>query len=147
MKIILMEDHPRLGKTGSVVEVAAGYARNYMLPRGKALPDTEHNRRLMEGVKRKHLAEEARRHEAALELAAKLSGISLTITMAAGEEDKLFGSVTSGDIAGALAAEGYEFDRKQVILEEAIKKLGIFTVPVKLSPEVTAEVKLWVVKE
>jgi large subunit ribosomal protein L9 len=147
MKIILMEDHPRLGKTGSVVEVAAGYARNYMLPRGKALPNTEHNRRLMEGVKTKRLAEEARRHEAALELAAKLSGVSLTITMAAGEEDKLFGSVTSGDIAEALAAEGYEFDRKQVVLEEPIKKLGIFPVPVKLSPEVTAEVKLWVVKE
>ncbi len=147
MKIILMEDHPRLGKTGSVVEVAAGYARNYMLPRGKALPNTEHNRRLMEGVKTKRLAEEVRRHEAALELAAKLSGVSLTITMAAGEEDKLFGSVTSGDIAEALAAEGYEFDRKQVVLEEPIKKLGIFPVPVKLSPEVTAEVKLWVVKE
>jgi len=147
MKIILTEDHPRLGATGTVVEVAPGYARNYLLPRKLALLATDHNLRLVEQVRQKRLAEEASRLEASRALADKLSELSLTVIVAAGEEDKLFGSVTSGDIAESLKAEGYEIDRKQVLLEEPIRKLGIFTVPVRVAPEVTGEVKLWVVKE
>nr|HPJ73167.1 50S ribosomal protein L9 [bacterium] len=114
MKVILTQDHPRLGEAGTVAEVAPGYARNYLFPRRLAQAVTDHAVKLQEQLRARRLKEAARRLDAARESAAKLSEVSITLTVAAGEEDRLFGSVTAGDIAEALAAEGYEVDRKQV---------------------------------
>jgi large subunit ribosomal protein L9 len=147
MKVILKSDVERLGKTGDVVAVAAGYARNYLLPRGLALEATA---RSVEQIKidRKR-AEKARQQKAAdaAALARKLEQISLTVSKQAGESDKLFGTVTAMEIAEALEKEGHEIDKRKLEPEEPIKTLGIYTVPVRLHADVTAKVKLWVVKE
>jgi large subunit ribosomal protein L9 len=147
MKVILTKDHPQLGSEGDVVEVAPGYARNYLLPRKLVLPATEHHLRLFKQAQEKKNREEERQIQAAQKLAQRLSGASCTIAVAAGEEDRLFGSVTTADIAAALAKEGFTVDRKQIQLDEIIKKLGIYSVTVKIAPEITAQVKVWVVKE
>jgi len=146
MKVILIQDHAQLGSEGEVVTLAPGYARNYLFPRGIALPATEHQIRkfrLAQEKKKRELEKQAR---ASQEMARRLSAASCTITVAAGEEDKLFGSVTAADISEALAKEGFPVDRKQIELDEPIKKLGIYSVAVKVTPEITAQVKVWVVK-
>ncbi len=147
MKVILLEDIPKLGKAGEVVQVKDGYGRNYLIPQKKALDACEgnvrrfeHQRRIMEARLRKKMDE-------ANKLAQKVSSLRLTIVRKAGEEEKLFGSVTSADIERALEAEGVKVDRKAVKLEEPIKKLGIYTVPVKVYRDVTADLKVWVVPE
>jgi large subunit ribosomal protein L9 len=147
MKVILKSDVERLGKTGDVVTVAAGYARNYLLPRGLALEATARSVEQIE-IDRKR-AEKALQQRAAdaAALAQKLEQLSLTISKQAGESDKLFGTVTAMEIAEALEKEGHEIDKRKVELEEPIKTLGIYTVPVRLHTDVTAKVKLWVVKE
>jgi large subunit ribosomal protein L9 len=147
MKVILKSDVERLGKTGDVVAVAAGYARNYLLPRGLALEATARSMEQIE-IDRKR-AEKARQQKAAdaAALARKLEQISLTVSKQAGESDKLFGTVTAMEIAEALEKEGHEIDKRKIELEEPIKTLGIYTVPVRLHADVTAKVKLWVVKE
>jgi len=147
MKVILKSDVERLGKTGDVVAVAAGYARNYLLPRGLALEATARSVEQIE-IDRKR-AEKALQQRAAdaAALAQKLEQLSLTISKQAGESDKLFGTVTAMEIAEALEKEGHEIDKRKVELEEPIKTLGIYTVPVRLHTDVTAKVKLWVVKE
>lgn len=147
MKIILREDIENLGRRGDVVNVAAGYGRNYLLPKGKAYRHTPGNERKVEAERHLVRIREAREKGAAEELAAKLSQISTTIVRKVGEQDTLYGSVTSSDVGEALAKEGFEIDRRRIHLEEPIKTVGIYTVPVKLHPEVTAEVKVWVVKE
>ena len=147
MKVILKNDVERLGKTGDVVTVAAGYARNYLLPRGLALEATDR------GVEQ--IAIDRRRDEKTLQKKAsdavafqtKLEELSLTISKQAGESDKLFGTVTAMEIAEALGKEGHEIDKRKIELEEPIKTLGIYTVPIRLHTDVTAKIKLWVVKE
>ncbi len=147
MKVIMIKDHPRLGLEGTVVEVADGHARNYLLPRGWAQPATaEHLRRFEENRVRKERLE-ARKLETARRTADKLGELSLTITAAAGDEDRLYGSVTAADVAEALRSEGFEIEKSQVKLEEPIKRLGIYTIRVEPAPDTGAEVKVWIVKE
>lgn len=146
MQVILREDVEHLGKIGDMVNVADGYGRNFLLPRRKATLATDKNVRALEHEKRV-IAERAKKLlDEATALARRISAVSITIDRQAGEEDKLFGSVTSMDIHEALKKEGVEVDRKKIQLEEPIKKLGEYVVPVKLQQGVVAEVKLFVVK-
>ena len=147
MQVILREDVPNLGKAGDVMEVRDGYGRNFLLPRKKAVMANPGNMQELEHQKRVVAALTAKRKKGAEELAAQMSKVSLTIGRESGEEDKLFGSVTTKDVADALRAEGYTIDRHDIALEAPIKQLGVFDVPVKLHPEVTAAVKVWVVKK
>ena len=147
MKVILREDIEKLGNRGDVVKVAPGYGRNYLLPKGLAYQFTPGNARKVE-VERKilnlHLAREKAEAEA---LAERISQVSTTIVRKVGENETLYGSVTSGDIAEALEKEGFTLEKRKILLDEPLKTLGIYTVPVKVHPEVTAELKVWVVKE
>jgi large subunit ribosomal protein L9 len=147
MKVILTQDVDRLGKAGQVVTVKDGYARNYLIPNDKAKAATSGNMKSLDVIKKKEAAEDAKRLEAARALANRVSNISLTISVQAGEEEKLFGSVTNDAIADALKEEGVEIDRKDVMLDEPIKKLGVYQVSVKVHPDVKASVRLWVVKK
>ncbi len=147
MKVILIQDVDRLGKTGQVISVATGYARNFLIPSNKAKVATPGNMKILEVLKKKESAEEAKRVEAARALANRISNLSLTISVEAGEEEKLFGSVTGDIIADALKEEGIEIDKKDIVLDEPIKKLGVYQVAVKIHPEVKASVRLWVVKK
>ncbi len=147
MKIILRQDQEKLGKQGEVVEVTPGYARNFLLPQGLALEATPKKMRLFEEEKKVEAAQRKKEKEKIEELSRRMSETSCTIAVQTGEDEKLYGSVTSLDIAEALAREGMEIDRRKIILVEPIKALGIYHVPIKLHPEVTAEVKVWVVKK
>ena len=147
MKVILIQDVDRLGKAGQVLSVKDGYARNYLIPNNKAKEATTGNMKWLDVLKKKESAEEAKRLEAARAIANRISSLSLTISVQAGEEEKLFGSVTSDVIADALKEEGLEIDKKDIILEEPIKKLGVYQVAIKVHPEVKASVRLWIVKK
>jgi len=147
VKIILKEDVAALGKTGDMLVVSDGYARNYLLPRGLAVEASSRNVKMLEHQKKVIQARVKKQKGKALELAEQLTGVSCTIARKAGEEEKLFGSVTSRDIEEALRSKGFAVDRKQILLEEPIKRLGEYSVPVKIHSEVTAEVKVQVVKE
>jgi|SRR6266850_952212 len=147
MKIILREDIDKLGRRGDVVKVAPGYGRNFLLPKGLAYPHTPGNTRRVEQERRFLNVKLAREKQEAEELSKRMSQISTTIVRKVGENETLYGSVTNGDIAEALVKEGFSIDKRKILLEESIKTLGIYTVPVKLHPEVTAELKVWVVKE
>lgn len=147
MQVILREDVPNLGKAGDVMEVRDGYGRNFLLPRKKAVMANPGNMQELEHHKRVVAALTAKRKKGAEELAGQMAKVSLTIGRESGEEDKLFGSVTTKDVADALRSEGYTIDRHDIVLEAPIKQLGVFDVPVKLHPEVTATVKVWVVKK
>src|SRR5690606_11485052 len=149
VKLILRRDRPKLGEAGSTVTVRAGYARNYLLPRGLAFEATEANIRRLE-EERRRAAERARRDYLEARRRAKaLEGISLTFHARAGEESKLFGSITAADIAERLGEQGLDFevDRRQIDLEEPIKSLGVFSVPIRLHAEVRPEIKVWVIKQ
>ena len=147
MKLILREDVENLGKIGEIVEVASGYGRNYLLPRGLAVNASSKNVKEQEHQKKLIQASMDRQKKDAQELAGSLDSVSCTITRKTGEDEKLYGSVTSRDIEEALREEGVSIDRKRILLEEPIKKLGVFTVPVKLHTDVTGKIKVWVVKE
>ncbi len=147
MQVILKEDVQSLGKAGDVVNVSEGYGRNYLLPEKKAILAAPNNLKQLEHQKRIVEALQLKRKRTAEELSQKLASLSLTISRDAGEEDKLFGSVTTKDISEALKNEGFIIDRHDIHLDAPIKKLGIFDVPAKLHPEVTATVKVWVVKK
>lgn len=147
MEIILLKEMEKLGNIGDVVKVKDGYARNFLLPKGYAIVANESNlkkvRHIISSAKKKLVKQK----EDAEALKEALSKLSLTVTAKAGEEDKLYGSVTTADIEGLLKKEGYEIDKKKIILEESIKKLGVYDVKIKIHPEVIATIKLWVVKE
>lgn len=147
MKIILRQDYENLGKTGDIVNVKPGFARNYLLPKKIAYPAQQNYVRMLEEENRQKQQRQRKEKKQAEEMAAKLSGVSVTISVSVGEEDKMFGSVTSQDIAAALKEQNYEVDRRKIVLEEPIKALGIYSVPIKVYPEVEANVKVWVVKE
>lgn len=146
-EIILREDVENVGSTGEVVDVAPGYARNYLLPQGFAMPATEGNLRRLEEERRHEEAAEAHELERAQSLAEELEGRSVTFTVRAGDEGQLFGSVTSSDIADRLAEEGLHVDRRRIELEEAIKELGVYRIAVDLHEEFAPELKIWVVAE
>lgn len=147
MDVILRQDVDKVGAAGELVSVKDGYARNFLLPRGLAYQATEGNRKRIEAERAQKGKKVAAEIGAAREVATKLEALSLTFTMKAGEGDKLFGSVTSSDLADKLAAEGYKVDKKQIELEEPLKALGVYKVPVRLHGDVKPEVRVWVVRE
>lgn len=147
MEVILRDDVQKLGTRGQVVKVAAGYARNFLLPRKLAVPATESNKKIIEQERQAHLRKDAKLVSEASDLAKLMANVSLTIRQKAGEQDQLFGSVTSQDIADALAKAGYTVDRKKIQLDEPIKQLGDYTVPVKLHKDVTAQIAVKVERE
>jgi large subunit ribosomal protein L9 len=147
MEVILKEDVPTLGSRGDVVKVADGYGRNYLLPRKLAIEATRSNRAVIEQMKQASLRRSARDKADAEAQAKLLEEVSLSFTRKAGEKDQLFGSVTSGDIATALEAKGYNIDRRKIHLDEPLKHIGEFKVPVRLYKDVNATVKVLVDKE
>lgn len=147
MEIILREDIPKLGQRGDIVTVKDGYARNYLLPRKLAMPATPGNRKQVAEMKAATVRREAKEKSGAEALAAQLADLVLTLPAKAGESDQLFGSVTAMDIAAALEAKGFQIDKRKVLLEEAIKTLGEYQVPLRLHREVTATVKVNVVRQ
>ncbi len=147
MEVILRQAVDALGHTGDVVSVSNGYARNYLIPRGVAYIATEGNKkRIAQERQRLESAEESRRGSAR-ELADRLEQVSLTFSARVGEEGKLFGSVTSGDIAAQLMAQGFQIEKRQIDLHEPIKALGVYRVPVRLHADVHPEIKVWVIKQ
>ncbi|HTZ75540.1 MAG TPA: 50S ribosomal protein L9 [Candidatus Aquilonibacter sp.] len=147
MQIILQEDVEKLGNRGEVVTVAEGYARNFLLPRKLALEATAGNMKRLEKMRAAFAKKEAVEKGDAQKLAELLAGVSLEVTRKSGENDQLFGSVTSADISEALAAKGFTIDKKKIQLAEPIKTIGEFDVPLKLHREVSTTVKLAVKKE
>lgn len=147
--VILKQDLDNLGEEGEVVSVKPGYARNFLLPRGMAYRATEANIRRLEEEREREEERARREYLEARRRASQLEGLSLTFEKQAGEESKLFGSVTSMEIADRLNEEeiDFEVDRRQVELSEPIKTLGVYSVPIRLGRDVTAEVKVWVIKE
>ena len=147
MKVILTANVPSLGTPGTVVEVARGYARNFLIPQGKALEANPGNLARFETQRAQIIQQAEREKEAAAELAARLAAVSLTIAQRVGESERLYGSVTNAVIAQELEKKGFEVDRKQVELDEPIKQLGIYQVAVRLAPEVKAHIQVEVVPE
>src|SRR5262245_51190052 len=147
MEVILRTHVDNLGKRGEVVKVADGYARNYLLPRKLALLATEGNKQRIEKERAKFDATEAEEKKVAEAMSARMNGLDLEISRKVGETEALYGSVTTSDIAEALGKKGFEVDRRKIQLQEPIKRLGEFDIPVKLQREVVATVKLKVVAE
>lgn len=147
MKVILTQDAPNLGVLGDVVNVKSGYARNFLIPKGMAVVFNANSVKVIEEKKKKNTLLQVKKKEDAAVLAQKLAGASFTIAVKVIEEDRLFGSVSVEMIQKALETENVSVDKKDIVLEEPIKKLGVYQVPVKLHPEVTANCKIWVVKE
>ncbi len=147
MKVILRKDQEKLGAVGAVVDVRDGYARNFLIPKGIAYPANEGSIRALEEEKKQAQRRENKQMKSAQRLAGELEKLSLTIKVKVGEDEKLFGSVTSQDVADAVKEKGIELDKRSIDLVEPIKALGIYTVEVKLHPSVTGKVKVWVVHE
>lgn len=147
MKVVLREDMDNLGKKGEIVNVADGYARNFLLPRSLALKATQANINKVEDEKKMIKVQMVKEKEEAEEFAKKLKDVSITIIKKVGENQVLYGSVTQADIADKLKEEGYDIDRKKIVIEEPIKKLGIYDIPIALHADVKPTVKVWVVKE
>jgi large subunit ribosomal protein L9 len=147
MEVILREEVEKLGRRGDVVKVAAGYARNYLLPRRLAVAANESNKKIVEQEKQAYLRRESKEIGDATDLAKMMGSVEVTIAQKAGENDQLFGSVTAQDITAALEKAGYTIDRKKVNLAEPIKTLGDYKVTVKLHREVAIELPVHVIKE
>jgi large subunit ribosomal protein L9 len=147
MQVILRDDMDNLGKSGEVVNVKPGYARNYLLPRGLALKATAGDIKRVDHEKRVIAARTAKLAKESQAEADKLSAVSVSIAVAVGEDDRLYGSVTSRDVAEALKDRGVIIDPKKVVLDEPLKALGLAEVPIKVGRGVTATVKVWVVKK
>jgi large subunit ribosomal protein L9 len=147
MEVLLIKDHEKLGNRGAVVKVAQGYARNFLIPRGMAVPATEKNRSAFsrqEEIRKKKLNRLATE---ASDVAEKLTTVSYTFEKPVSEKNELYGSITQSEIAERLAADGFEIERKQIIIGEPINKLGLFRVKIELTEGVTPEIKIWVVRE
>jgi large subunit ribosomal protein L9 len=147
MEIILRQSIENLGKPGDIVKVSPGYARNYLLPRGLAYEATSGNRKRIAMEKARLEAAEGERIKVAQTLAERLEAVQLTFSARVGEEEKLFGSVTTADIAHQLQAQGFEIEKKQIDLHEPIKTLGVYKIPVRLHAEVKPEIRVWVIKQ
>lgn len=147
MEIILTTTVEGLGKRGDIVKVKDGYARNYLLPRKLALPASSAMKNVMSQENKMREIRDDKIKRSVLEQAAKMKDISVTIVVQAGEEDKLYGSVGEYDIARAVSEQGFAVDHNMVILQEHIKMLGVYTVPIRLHREIDVPVKVWVVKE
>lgn len=147
MKVILLKDVETLGSAGEVVQVKSGHARNFLIPQKQALVASDANVAQFESKRKQHEAVAERDRRAAEVIAKQLEADSLTAQVRVGEEDRLFGSVTVQNIADLLTEKKYEIDRRAIQLEEPIRALGVYTIDVRLHADVTAKVKLWVVKE
>jgi large subunit ribosomal protein L9 len=147
MEVILKEHVEHLGRRGEVVKVADGYARNYLLPRKLALLATEGNKKQIERERVKFDAKEAEEKQVAEAMAQRMANVEIVIARKVGETEALYGSVTSADVADALAQKGFEIDRRKLQLADPIKRIGQFDVPVKLHRDVTAQIKVNVVAE
>lgn len=147
MEVILREDVEKLGTRGDLVKVASGYARNFLLPKRLAVAATESNKKIVEQERQAYLRREAKVVSEAADLGKLMAAVVVTIAQKAGENGQLFGSVTSKDIADSLEAQGYTIERRKIVLEEPIKSLGEFKVPVRLHRDVTIEIPVNVVKE
>lgn len=147
MKVILRQNYKSLGNFGDIVEVKDGYARNFLIPRKIAFQATPQNLKIFELEKKREEIKESKDKRTAELLAKKLEGVSLTATVAVGEEDKVFGAVTTQNLADLLKAKGFNIDRRKIQLDEPLKALGVYEVPIKLHNEVEVRLKVWVVKE
>ncbi len=147
MKVILIQAVPHLGQAGDQVDVARGYARNYLIPRKLAVEATASHLRSLQQLKAEGKQREERLKQEADSVAERLRSLTLTFARAAGDQDRLFGSVTSSDIAEALAAQGVRLDRKKIVLKEPIKAVGRYAVPVRLHRDTAAEIQVQVVSE
>lgn len=147
MKVILIEDVKEVGAMGDVLDVKDGYARNFLFPKNLARPAIGSNLKIIEDMKKKKALAAIKEKKDAEEMKIKISSFSCTIPVEAGDDDKLFGSVTTQDISKAFELEGLTIEKHKIMLEEHIKTLGVYHVPVKLHPEVMAEVKVWVVRK
>ena len=147
MEVILSQTIPSLGQVGQVVKVKDGYARNFLLPRKMAFVATPANLRRIEKLEQSRKEEYEAQKKSASELAEKLAKASCTVNVEVNDLDKLYGSVKETDIVKALEVEGFDIDKKDLIIEKPIEELGIFEVGVKLHPEVTAKIRLWVTKK
>ncbi|MBW2063416.1 MAG: 50S ribosomal protein L9 [Deltaproteobacteria bacterium] len=147
MRIILRQDVSELGLEGDIVNVADGYARNYLIPKGMALEANKQNLKFFETQKKKIEIKRLKAKEDAEKVKERLAEVTLTIAQKAGEEDKLYGSVTSMDIASHLEKQGITIDRKKIVLEKPIKSLGEYDVAIRLYPGVTGSIKVKVVRE
>ena len=147
MDLILREDVEKLGTRGQLVKVTPGYARNFLLPQHLAVAATESNKKIVEQERQAHLRREAKEVSDASDLGKMMADVSVTISQKAGENDQLFGSVTSKDIAEALEKQGYTIERRKIVLDEPIRTLGDFKVPLRLHRDVTTEIAVHVVKD
>ena len=147
MQVILRQRIDSLGDAGEIVDVKPGYGRNYLIPPGLAYEATESNKRRIEAERNRAAAREAETLGEAQGRARAIEGISLTFHARAGQEGKLFGSITSADIAEKLAEQGHQIDRRHIELDEPIKALGVTSVPIRLHPQVRPEIKVWVIQE
>ena len=147
MDVILRQSVEKLGHPGDVVKVSAGFARNFLIPRGIAVEATPGNKRQIEQQKQRLEAAENTRRDAASVVAQKLEQVSLTFSARVGEEGKLFGSVTAADIVQQLETQGFHVEKRQVELHEPIKALGVYRVPIRLHTDVKPEIKVWVIKQ
>lgn len=147
MDVILKQAVEKLGNPGEVVTVSAGYARNFLIPRGIAVEATSGNKKRIEQERQRLEAAENQRRESASEVAQRLEQVSLTFSARVGDEGKLFGSVTASDIVQQLEAQGYHVEKRQIDLHEPIKALGVYRVPVRLHADVKPEIKVWVIKQ
>ena len=147
MKVILVKDVPELGEEGDVKDVAPGYARNYLFPRGMVVEDNSFNRNRMNEQRKKISHRKVKKRDEGLKLAEELSSISINITAAAQDNDKLFGAIHEADIVKALEEQGHIIEKKNILLSEPIKAIGVYKVLIKIYEDVQAELKVWVVKE
>ena len=147
MKVILRQNYESLGQIGQLVDVKEGYARNYLIPRKIAYVALEGNIRALEEEKKSVEKKKKQEIQAAENLGLELEKVSVTISVQVGEEDKIFGSVTTQMIADALKEKGYEIDKRKIEIQEPIKSLGIYGITIKLHPNVTTNIKVWVVRQ
>ena len=147
MKVILKQNFESLGDVGEIVSVKDGYARNYLIPKGIAMAASPQNMRVIEQERKRLDAAEARIKKESEELKDKVESVSVTAEVQVGDEDRVFGAVTSQNIAELLTAKGFDIDRRKIILDEPLKALGVYEVPIRLHPEVEAKIKVWVVKQ
>ena len=147
MEIILLEDVKGVGKRGDKLKVANGYARNFMIPNKLAVASTDSGAAIFAEAERQRNRRETKSRREAEDAAKKYANVSVHISVEVGEEDRLFGSVTSADIAESLREQGIEVDKRKILLEEPLRQLGVYTVPIKLFQDVEAKIKVWVVKK
>lgn len=147
MKVILRQDVPDLGKSGQSLEVKAGYARNFLIPRNMAIAATKANLRAIGEIDRQNQIRERKQRRTAEQLKDRLEKLSLTIEVLVGEEDKIFGSVTSQNVAELLSLQGFVIDKRDIILEDPIKSLGVYTIPIKVEKDIIANIKTWVIRK